>query len=188
MNMRTAFLGLAVIASVQGAMSQTFTDTFPSDSSTVVASVGGLDAGSIGYFWSVSRGDMVEQTFVGTGLASVIQLDLNFMVTENLLADGWSVDWEVRVNGNAVGNFTVADTDGTGMRNESFSFAAIAGAGTYTVGMHVTNEVAGGAGSIALGKNGDNSMTLHETVVPEPASMAALGLGTLALIRRRRAK
>jgi len=188
MNMRNAILGLVAIATVQGAMAQTFTDTFPSDGSTVVASVGALDANSIGYFWSVARGDKVEETFAGTGLASVIQLDLSFEVTENVLADGWSVDWEVRVNGTAVGNFSVADTDGTGWRNESFSFAAINGAGTYTIGMHVTNEVAGGAGSIALGKNGDNSMTLHETVVPEPASMTALGLGALALIRRRRAK
>jgi len=187
MNMRTAFLGLIAMATVNGAMALTYTATFPSDSSTVVASVGSLDATTIGYFWTSVRGDMVEETFAGTGLASVVQLDLDIEVVENLLATGAQVDWDVRVNGTSVGSFTVFDTDGAGVRNESFTFAAIAGAGTYTVGMHVSNIVADGAGSISLAKNGNSSMTLHDPV-PEPASMAALGLGTLALIRRRRAK
>lgn len=185
MKMRTAALGLVAIATVTGAMAQTFSATFPSDSSTVVSSTGALSATSIGYFWSVARGDMVEETYVGTGLASVVQLDLELEVVENVLSGGSQVDWDVRVNGNSVGSFSVAEGY-LGAISESFAFAAIAGAGTYTVGIHVSNEVAPGFGSIALEKNADSTMTLH--AVPEPASMAALGLGALALIRRRRSK
>lgn len=185
MNMRTALIGLVAVATVNGALAQTFSATYPSDSSSVVASVGELSPTSIGYFWSAVLGHEVEETFVGTGLGSVVQLDLELEVTENVLATGQQVDWDVRVNGTSVGSFTILDTD-LGAFSESFTFAAIAGAGTYTVGMHVSNTVGNGLGSVALGKNGNNSMTLH--AVPEPATMAALGLGAVALIRRRRSK
>lgn len=181
----------AVCITANRAQAQVFVGTFPSDSSTVVASVGDLGGGKIGYFWSVARGDKVEETFAGTGLNSVSQLDLLFNVSLNVLASGAQVDWEVRLNGTPVGTWVWHGGDGTGPVNLSYLFAPIFGGGTYTVGMHVTNEVALGAGSIALAKGG--TLTLFEqrqpSVVPEPGALAMLagaGLAGLGLVVRRR--
>lgn len=156
------------------------------------------------YFWNAAggdvlasfppgttfRGDKVEETFVGTGLVSVNQLDLLFDVSQNFLNSGAQVDWEVRLNGTPVGTWTWHDTDGTGPVNLSYLFAPIFGGGTYTVGMHVTNEVPLGFGSIALAKGG--TLTLigqrQPGVVPEPGALAMLagaGLAGLGFVVRR---
>jgi hypothetical protein len=178
---------LAAAAMFMGGQAYGFTATFPSNSSTVVGSVGSLNANEIGYFWSASRGDKVEQTF-NAGYASVVGLTLDFDVTQNVLSGGAFVNWDVRVNGTSVGSWMRTDAQGTGHVSLSFSFAAIAGvAGNYTVGMHVTNEVASGFGSIALSKERQSDvMSLRP--VPEPATMAALGIGVVAMLRRRRAR
>ncbi len=179
-----ALMGIALSGGVSAA---SWTGEFPSASSTVVASVGHLGGGGMGYFWSVSRGDMVGETFTGTGLAYVDGLDLIFEVTENVLYPGWAVDWDVKVNGTPVGGWSWADADGTGTVNLSFAFAPIADGGTFTIEMIVVNEVPDGDGSIALGYGG--RATLRGGVVPEPSSFAALagGLIPLLILRRRRA-
>jgi hypothetical protein len=151
---------------------QVFVGTFPSASSVVVASLGDLGT-SFGYFGDASRGDMVGETFAGTGLSAVSQLDLMFNVSENVLSPGAHVDWEVRLNGTPVGTWTWSDIDGTGPVSLSYSFAPIVGGGTYTIGMHVTNVVPPWEGSIALAKGG--TLTLYglrqpQPVVPEPGA------------------
>ena len=65
---------------------------------------------------------------------------------------GLQVDFDVLVNGNVVGSFSILDTD-LGIQSLSFSFPAIAGGGTYTVELLQTNTVAGG---ISLGMGTDN--------------------------------
>lgn len=182
---------VAVCITANRAQAQVFVGTFPSDSSTVVASIGHF-GGQIGYFWSASRGDKVEETFVGTGLVSVNQLDLLFDVSQNVLNSGAQVDWEVRLNGTPVGTWTWHDTDGTGPVNLSYLFAPIFGGGTYTVGMHVTNEVPPGLGSIVLAKGGTLRLIQErqpQPVVPEPGTLAMLagaGLAGLGFVVRRR--
>lgn len=192
MNMRSAafkaFIGACAVVSAAAASAQSFTAPYPSDSSTVIASVGSLGSDSIGYFWSVARGDSVRESY-STGLSSVEKLHLEFAVTENVLDASSQVDWDVRVNGNTVGTWSHSAADGVGQIILDYTFTSIAdGGGNYEVGMFVTNETAPGAGSIALSKNLRSSMTLTHDVVPEPASVATLAIGALAAIRRRRAR
>jgi hypothetical protein len=66
---------------------------FPSRSSTVVASVGFIDAQQIGSFWSVSRGDRVSQSFAGPDLVNraILQLDVvTNVLNQGLAATGMS--------------------------------------------------------------------------------------------------
>jgi hypothetical protein len=193
--MKTSFatraLGAALLLSLGvAANAATFSAVFPSDNSTVVGSVGAINANEIGFFWSAFNGDMVSESWT-TGLATADALDLNLNITQNWLDVNYNpqIDWDVRVNGTSVGTWSWTAADGTGPLALSYNFAPIAATGTDTfeVGMYVTNVVPGGLGSIALGKN-DTKMTLTGEPVPEPASIAALGLGALAFIRRRRSK
>ena len=157
-----------------------FIDDFPSDDSTVIGSVGIISIGEFGYFWSVSRGDLISETFTGTGLNSVNQIDLEFSVTQNVLSSGAFTNWDVLVNDNVVGSWSWKDSDGTGVVDLSFNFADIFGAGTYDIAMEVTNEVAGGSGSIAIGYPGEMILT-GGAAVPEPATMMLFGIGILGL-------
>ena len=70
---------------------------FPSSTSTVVGSVGFIDADEVGYFWSASRGDSVAQSY--SGPASVDGILMKVSVIQNVLNSGAHVDWMVSVNG-----------------------------------------------------------------------------------------
>ena len=140
-----AALAIVLCSSLQHAVAApSYSDSFPSASSSVIASVGQIRANEFGYFWSVSRGDSVSQAFVGTGLTSVDQLDLDFDITQNVLSVGESTNWDVLLNNVVVGNWTWSDTSGTGNLPLSFNFPSIVGNGSYTIAMIVTNEVPGG--------------------------------------------
>jgi len=120
--------------------------SYPSASSTVVASVGFINAEEVGYFWSASRGDSVTETFTAGSSISSYKLDVD--VVSNALNGGAFVNWNVTINGILVDNFTVNEGFfGTVSRTASFS--AIAGP-NYTVQVRVTNEVPGGQGSHTL--------------------------------------
>lgn len=148
----------------------TLTVDFPSEDATVVGSVGTITPGEFGYFWSMSRGDSISETFAGTGFHAIDQLALDFEVTQNVLNSGASTLWDVFVNNVLVGGWSWLDTDGVGSVNELYSFAPIIGAGTYDIRMEVTNEVGAGFGSIAIGYPGSATLTS----VPEPASISMI--------------
>lgn len=146
----------------------------------MVASVGTLAPGEYGYFWSVSRGDLIAETFSGTGLPSVSKLDLAFGITKNVLNSGAQVNWDVSINSVSVGTWSWSDTDGTGLFSTSYTFPSIAGGGNYTLAMKVSNEVPGGLGSIAIG-DGRMTLTGGDSVPDAGSSLGLLGLGFGAL-------
>lgn len=118
---------------------------FPSANSTVIGSTGFIDSYEVGYFWSASRGDSVEQSF--SGPATIKKATFKLDVPYNSLV-GANVDWTASINGTDIGSFSV--TPGlTGPVTEQFKFAKMTG-GTYDVKIRVTNEVPGGDGSITL--------------------------------------
>jgi opacity protein-like surface antigen len=184
---RFAVMAVALLALATPAAAATF--TFPSAGSTVVGSVGFINADEIGYFWSAARGDSVEETFADPAL-SVDSLALALNVVTNVLASGAEVDWNVLLNNILVGSFTV--TDGfTGDLNLLFSFAPISSPGSYTLRLEVTNEVPSGDGSHTFAYDGafQHSVTFNPSV-PEPATVLLLSsaLVGLAASRRRAAR
>jgi hypothetical protein len=136
---------------------------FPSSDSTIVASRGFLNSEEVGYFWSAERGDGVSKTF--TGPPAVTRAILRLDVVRNRLEEP-AVEWEVRLNGVAVGAFTVA-RGVTGPFAVDLSFPAIAGP-TYEVALRVTNEVSPGAGSHTLAFAAAHAHSL-ELFAPPPA-------------------
>ncbi len=190
--MRSTFLlvsafAFAVALPALADVSADVSEEFPSPTSTVIDS-GVNGSGVYCCFWEASRGDSITQTYTGTGLGSITGLDLSFTVPENFLNSGGVVDWNVLVNGITVGSWMWTQADGTGPVNLAYNFAGIAGMGTYTIEMAVTNNVPPGEGSIAIGESG---MATLVSGTPEPATLGLIGAGLLglgALARRKRNK
>jgi hypothetical protein len=89
---------------------------------------------------------LVSESF--TSLDSVDRAIFNVEVVQNVLNSSAFVNWDVEINGVVVDNFTV-DEGFTGPVTVDASFSPIAGP-VYAVTLRVTNEVAGGQGSITL--------------------------------------
>lgn len=172
-----------LITSIECASAFSYVAQFPSAASTVVASVGMISPTQYGYFWSVARGDRITQSFTGTGLNSVNGLDLVFDVTVNVLNPSAEVDWNVLVNNNIVGNWSIKANQGTPTESLSFSFGDITGAGNYVISMEVANEVLPGYGSIAIGFPGRLELTSRSQSVPDWSPswlLLAMSLASLA--------
>jgi hypothetical protein len=163
-----ALLAACALAVVPSATAAPMTYPFPSSNSTVVASVGFIDANQVGYFWSAARGDLVSETFAGPTV--IYGATLNLEVIENALNSGAFVDWDVEINGVVVGSFTV-NQGFIGPFTKQLSFPRIVGP-MYTVTIRVTNEVAVGQGSHTLAYAGPyaHSITLSDIFCPPRGS------------------
>lgn len=155
----TLLVALAPTAARAGSAAPGATYAFPSATSTVVASVGFIDATQVGYFWSVSRGDSVTETF--NGPASITAVGLRVTVPTNVLSNGAYVAWGLYINSVAVARFKVPQGF-VGTKSLRRTFAAINGP-AYTVSLRVLNEVAPGEGSITLVYAGTSPHVLQLT-------------------------
>lgn len=142
---------------------------FPSADSQVVASFGFVNAVAVGYFWSAARGDSVSQTFSAGAFANRAKLELD--VVDNVLNSGAFVDWELVLNGTAVGHFTVPEGF-TGPVTAGFAFPDIPGP-AYQVSLRVVNEVPFGNGSISLAYASDLAHSLTLTACNEGQAVSA---------------
>ncbi|MEM7201976.1 MAG: hypothetical protein AAF628_17040 [Planctomycetota bacterium] len=132
-----------------------FTAPFPSAGSSVVDGGGAL-AGEVGGFFSATAGHSVSESFSAPSLGVVTGLDLSLQVSRSFLAAGQQTDWDVLVNDVVVGQWTASAAVAV---NLSLSFPRIAGGGTYTVAMRMTNDVAPGGGSLYLAVPGQMTLT-----------------------------
>jgi len=160
---------------------------FPSDDSDVVGSLGFINADEIGWFWSVTRGDSVSESFADP-LPYINQASFNFAVPSNVLNGGEEVDWEVRINGTWIGNFIIPEGF-TGPVFPTYSFAPIASiAGAYKVAFVVTNEVPSGYGSHSIAYDGQYPHSVELSYIPAPGAilLGSIGVGVVSWLRRRR--
>ena len=136
-----------------------------------------------------TAGDNVEQSFSGTGLASVNSLDVSFDVNDFL--DGASEDVLISINGTNVGSFSVPDSAGSGgllTFSGSLFFSPIFGNGTYDLMMTLVDSVPVGDGGIAFEDGGNFALNGGVRVVgiPEPLTLALVCGGLCATIVARR--
>jgi len=160
---------------------------FPSDDSTVVGSVGCINANEIGWFWSVARGDTVSESFVDP-LPYVNQAAFDFAVPNNVLNSGAEVDWDVLVNGTTIGSFIIPQGF-TGTKSLDFNFASIASiAGAYEAAFVVTNEVPSGNGSHTFAYAGEYPHSVELNYIPAPGAilLGSIGVSLVGWLRRRR--
>lgn len=127
----------------------TATVEFPSSSSTLPR--GSL--GTAGTFYLA--GDYVSQTFTGTGLTSVTELDLAFEMYDltSTSCDVGTLSWDVSVNDTVVGAYSYEGglSLGTVAIEEYYTFPAVAGTGpdgdTYELTITATTTVCSGGSS-----------------------------------------
>lgn len=183
----TVICAIGVICSLQAPIALAGLHAFPSGASTVVGSVGFIDADEIGYFWSAARGDLVRESFADP-LASVSRAIFDFAVPVNVLNSGAEVDWNVVINGTPIGDFVIPQGF-TGPIHLDLTFAPVANVGgSYLVAFEVTNEVPGGQGSHTLAYTGDYAHSVELGVIPAPGAivLGGIGAGLVGWLRRRR--
>ncbi|UZE94585.1 PEP-CTERM sorting domain-containing protein [Alkalimarinus alittae] len=153
---------------------------FPSNASTSTAAGGQ-------YFFSPSH--TVEETYTSTGIDAVSSLNLALYLDFNRLNRGAFVNFDVLINSIVVGGLTFNEGDSLGLYNFSYSFAEIIGLGTYTLTLAATNFVPSGDGSVGFSESESFAQLSGDVAsVPEPASIALLGLGLIGfgLARKRK--
>jgi hypothetical protein len=170
----------AAMAVVSQKASAQFTAAYPTDSATVVGSVGIISPGLYGYFWTKNRGDGITEAFTGTGLTTVDSLSLRFPVPENGLSG--DLTWNVLVNGVSVGGWDINGAAGTPTENLSYSFPAITGNGNYTIAMLVSDVIAPGDGAITIGTGSFTLTGTSSSSVPDFSNtFILLGISVMAL-------
>jgi hypothetical protein len=97
------------------------------------------------YWWNT--GDTVYGTYVTT--ETIDHAEISLSLTRNSLVSGGHCDIEFRIDGTAVGTFTITEASGLGPILESFDFTSIP-AGPHELRYYETNTVAPGCGSVDM--------------------------------------
>lgn len=158
--------------------------------------------------WSVNSGQYMGRAFNSPGSYTLSEIDIALFstnagsnITVSLCADGGGVP------GSVLESFVVAATPtptkyfinsvtnpllttGTYFIKVTPTTAADTGAWCQTDDGHTAGMTfsTNGGGSWNNFTDIDGAVTVHGTLVPEPASLAVMGLGIVALVRRRRNK
>lgn len=181
-NVATILVFASVIAMAGAGAALADTHDFPSNDSTVTASVGVINENEIGWFLSASMGHKVTEVFAD-GEAEIERAILDIEVPQNTLT-GTPVEWEVLINGVTIGDFQVLPGFLGSIHKDMLFDPISASGGEYEVALVVTNDVPfmGGAHTLAYAGPYDHSIQL----IPEPATLSLLVLSGLCLLRRRR--
>jgi hypothetical protein len=179
------FSGLANATSVTVDFPSAGTSYFSATNGSGIITPGGTSA----LMWTA--GDYVEQTFTGTGLASVSSISsVSWPFTDTL--NGYTENVYLYLNGTAVAQFFAPDVSGNSFVSNvtgDVNFASIAGAGTYTLELILENTIPSGGGAISFNDGGQTTLSGAATV-PEPSTLLLLGAGLsgLALLKRKARK
>ena len=179
-------IGLALLLASAGAFA-----SVPAQAQTYSSNFSNLGTQGVsgqGYYFFI--GDTASQSYVGTGLSSVIGLDLNLNSGENGNNVSQPLTLTFQVNGVNIGTTTYNPGDAVG-RNLSFGFGSIvSGTTNYTLTALVSGPVCSGCGALQFGS--ENPFTLRglQGAVPEPSTwaMMLMGFGAIGYGVRRQLK
>ncbi len=182
---RAAILPIVGICFASSVFASSVTLAFPSSNSVITSptnpgSNGSLGAGGGGALYNA--GDRLDELFTATGLPTADSSRWVFSMS-NFTSSSVNT-FDVAINNTVIGNYSFASSAGSPVNFDlTFNHAGLVTGPNYKLSIIATSTVAPGFGSWNWFPNGAVTLT---SAVPEPASMAVLGLGALALIRRRR--
>ncbi len=169
----------------QMALAQNVTLGFPSTNSQITSPFSGGAQGSLGAggggAW-YNTGDRLDQLFTATGLATADSSHWVFSMS-NFTSSSTNT-FDVAINDTVVGSYSFNSGDGNPVSfNLNFTHTGLVTGPNYKLSLIATSTVANGFGSWNWNPGGEVTLT---SAVPEPASFAVLGLGALALVRRKK--
>jgi hypothetical protein len=187
----SAAVGLVALLAAGPADASAIALAFPGTGTTYFSASNGsgfIPSGGASAFM-FTAGDKLDETFTGTGVASVDSLKVDFNIDD--LLNGSSEKVLISVNGTPVANFVVPDNsgvDGVTTIAASIFFAPIVGNGTYELTMTLVDTVPGGEGSIDFQDGGVFALNggVRVVHVPEPITLALFGGGFGAALAFRR--